>query len=117
MGHHHHEHRHLRHPHLMQNSLSTVPEVRLRLLSILTFMEKVQRPTSSIRFAITMKAVYFLCDIVLFIIVVSGANMDDDAASAISSEIGRDAELEGEETETAPEGEGDDEDSVTRCIW
>ncbi|XP_043602642.1 uncharacterized protein LOC122576419 isoform X3 [Bombus pyrosoma] len=48
--------------------------------------------------------------------VVSGANMDDDAGSAISSEIGRDAELEGEETETAPEGEGDDEDSVTRCI-
>lgn len=118
MGHHHHEHRHLHHPHLMQNSLSTVPEVRLRLLSILTFMEKVRSPTSySIRLTITMKAVYFSCDIVLFIIVVSGANMDDDAASAISSEIGRDAELEGEETETAPEGEGDDEDSVTRCIW
>ncbi|CAK9826774.1 Inactive histone-lysine N-methyltransferase 2E [Anthophora retusa] len=48
--------------------------------------------------------------------VVSGTNVDDDAASAISSETGRDAELEGEETETAPEGEGDDEDSVTRCI-
>lgn len=52
-----------------------------------------------------------------FIIVVTGTNVDDDAASVISSEIGRDAELEGEETETAPEGEGDDEDSVTRCIW
>ncbi|KOX69072.1 Histone-lysine N-methyltransferase MLL5 [Melipona quadrifasciata] len=48
--------------------------------------------------------------------VVSGTNVDDDAASAISSETGRDVELEGEETETAPEGEGDDEDSVTRCI-
>lgn len=43
--------------------------------------------------------------------------MEDDAASAISSEAGREAEPEGEETETAPEGEGDDEDSVTRCIW
>ncbi|XP_026667382.1 uncharacterized protein LOC108622569 isoform X3 [Ceratina calcarata] len=48
--------------------------------------------------------------------VVAGANVDDDATSAISSETGRDVELEGEETETAPEGEGDDEDSVTRCI-
>ncbi|OAD58562.1 Histone-lysine N-methyltransferase MLL5 [Eufriesea mexicana] len=48
--------------------------------------------------------------------VVSSTNVDDDAASAISSETGRDVELEGEETETAPEGEGDDEDSVTRCI-
>ncbi|KOC67715.1 Histone-lysine N-methyltransferase MLL5, partial [Habropoda laboriosa] len=48
--------------------------------------------------------------------VVSGTNVEDDAASAISSETGRDVELEGEETETAPEGEGDDEDSVTRCI-
>lgn len=53
----------------------------------------------------------------MFDVVVSGTNVDDDAASAISSETGRDAELEGEETETAPEGEGDDEDSVTRCIW
>ncbi|XP_066601637.1 uncharacterized protein upSET [Prorops nasuta] len=44
------------------------------------------------------------------------ANIEDDAASAISSEPGREAEPEGEETETAPEGEGDDEDSVTRCI-
>lgn len=49
--------------------------------------------------------------------VVSGSNVEDDAASAISSEAGREAEPEGEETETAPEGEGDDEDSVTRCIW
>ncbi|XP_031829889.2 SET domain-containing protein upSET isoform X2 [Nomia melanderi] len=48
--------------------------------------------------------------------VVSGSNVEDDAASAISSEAGREAEPEGEETETAPEGEGDDEDSVTRCI-
>lgn len=52
-----------------------------------------------------------------FTIVVTGTNVDDDAASVISSETGRDVELEGEETETAPEGEGDDEDSVTRCIW
>lgn len=49
--------------------------------------------------------------------VVSNPSMEDDAASAISSEAGREAEPEGEETETAPEGEGDDEDSVTRCIW
>jgi len=42
---------------------------------------------------------------------------EDDAASTISSEAGREAEPEGEETETAPEGEGDDEDSITRCIW
>ncbi|KZC08890.1 Histone-lysine N-methyltransferase MLL5 [Dufourea novaeangliae] len=48
--------------------------------------------------------------------VVTGTNVEDDAASAISSETGREAEPEGEETETAPEGEGDDEDSVTRCI-
>ncbi|XP_043261081.1 uncharacterized protein LOC122402396 isoform X4 [Colletes gigas] len=48
--------------------------------------------------------------------VVTGTNVEDDAASAISSEAGREAEPEGEETETAPEGEGDDEDSVTRCI-
>ncbi|XP_076300170.1 SET domain-containing protein upSET isoform X2 [Lasioglossum baleicum] len=48
--------------------------------------------------------------------VVSGSNVEDDAASAISSEAGREVEPEGEETETAPEGEGDDEDSVTRCI-
>lgn len=51
------------------------------------------------------------------IIVVSNATTEDDAVSAISSEAGREAEPEGEETETAPEGEGDDEDSVTRCIW
>ncbi|XP_054016683.1 uncharacterized protein LOC128897055 isoform X1 [Hylaeus anthracinus] len=48
--------------------------------------------------------------------VIIGTNVEDDAASAISSEAGREAEPEGEETETAPEGEGDDEDSVTRCI-
>ncbi|PSN38835.1 hypothetical protein C0J52_12608 [Blattella germanica] len=41
---------------------------------------------------------------------------DDDANSVISSNPGREVEPEGEETETAPEGEGDDEDSVTRCI-
>lgn len=40
---------------------------------------------------------------------------DDDAGSTISSDAGREVEPEGEETETAPEGEGD-EDSVTRCI-
>ncbi|CAG2069082.1 unnamed protein product [Timema podura] len=39
---------------------------------------------------------------------------DDDANSVISSNPGREGEPEGEETETAPEGE--DEDSVTRCI-
>lgn len=49
--------------------------------------------------------------------VATNTNVEDDAASAISSEAGREAEPEGEETETAPEGEGDDEDSVTRCIW
>lgn len=49
--------------------------------------------------------------------VVNSTNVEDDAASVISSEAGREAEPEGEETETAPEGEGDDEDSVTRCIW
>lgn len=48
---------------------------------------------------------------------VTSTNVEDDAGSAISSEAGREAEPEGEETETAPEGEGDDEDSVTRCIW
>lgn len=48
--------------------------------------------------------------------VASSTNVEDDAASVISSEA-REAEPEGEETETAPEGEGDDEDSVTRCIW
>ena len=47
----------------------------------------------------------------------SSTSIEDDAASAISSENGREVEAEGEETETAPEGEGDDEDSVTRCIW
>ncbi|XP_071640254.1 uncharacterized protein Upset isoform X2 [Temnothorax longispinosus] len=52
----------------------------------------------------------------IFSPVVSNTNVEDDAASAISSEAGREAEPEGEETETAPEGEGDDEDSVTRCI-
>lgn len=46
-----------------------------------------------------------------------GASNDDDANSVISSNAGREVEPEGEETETAPEGEGDDEDSVTRCIW
>lgn len=51
------------------------------------------------------------------IIVMSNTNAEDDVASVISSEAGREAEPEGEETETAPEGEGDDEDSVTRCIW
>ncbi|KDR16326.1 Histone-lysine N-methyltransferase MLL5 [Zootermopsis nevadensis] len=45
-----------------------------------------------------------------------GASNDDDANSVISSNTGREVEPEGEETETAPEGEGDDEDSVTRCI-
>ncbi|KAK2589277.1 hypothetical protein KPH14_007830 [Odynerus spinipes] len=49
-------------------------------------------------------------------VVNNSTNVEDDAASAISSEPGREAEPEGEETETAPEGEGDDEDSVTRCI-
>ncbi|PNF40389.1 hypothetical protein B7P43_G01598, partial [Cryptotermes secundus] len=44
------------------------------------------------------------------------AGNDDDANSVISSNTGREVEPEGEETETAPEGEGDDEDSVTRCI-
>jgi len=44
------------------------------------------------------------------------ASNEDDANSVISS-TGREVEPEGEETETAPEGEGDDEDSVTRCIW
>uniref|UniRef100_A0A0C9RDS7 Mll5 protein n=1 Tax=Fopius arisanus TaxID=64838 RepID=A0A0C9RDS7_9HYME len=44
------------------------------------------------------------------------SNTADDAASAISSEPGREVEPEGEETETAPEGEGDEEDSITRCI-
>lgn len=43
------------------------------------------------------------------------ANVEDDANSAISSEPDREVEPEGEETETAPEGE--DEDSITRCIW
>ncbi|KAF7995176.1 hypothetical protein HCN44_004648 [Aphidius gifuensis] len=48
----------------------------------------------------------------------NGAKIEDDAASAISSDAGRDVEPEGEETDTAPEGEGDgdDEDSITRCI-
>lgn len=45
------------------------------------------------------------------------ASNEDDANSVISSNTGREVEPEGEETETAPEGEGDDEDSVTRCIW
>ena len=40
----------------------------------------------------------------------------DDAGSDISSDAGREIEPEGEETETAPEAEGED-DSVTRCIW
>ncbi|XP_044727517.1 inactive histone-lysine N-methyltransferase 2E isoform X2 [Chrysoperla carnea] len=44
-----------------------------------------------------------------------GEIQDDDAGSTISSDAGREVEPEGEETETAPEGEGD-EDSVTRCI-
>lgn len=52
-----------------------------------------------------------------FVAVTSKPPPEDDAASAISSEPGREVEPEGEETETAPEGEGDDEDSVTRCIW
>ncbi|XP_024943695.1 uncharacterized protein LOC107270539 isoform X2 [Cephus cinctus] len=47
---------------------------------------------------------------------VTSNNVEDDAASAISSEAGREAEPEGEETETAAEGEEDDENSVTRCI-
>ncbi|KAK0097786.1 hypothetical protein PV326_013728 [Microctonus aethiopoides] len=47
---------------------------------------------------------------------VNDGNAADDAASAISSETGREAGPEGEETETAAEGEGDDEDSITRCI-
>ncbi|XP_032683308.1 uncharacterized protein LOC116849840 isoform X2 [Odontomachus brunneus] len=51
----------------------------------------------------------------IFCPVASSTNVEDDAASVISSEA-REAEPEGEETETAPEGEGDDEDSVTRCI-
>lgn len=63
------------------------------------------------------KKVYIFNETLFFTIVVTGTNVDDDAASVISSETGRDVELEGEETETAPEGEGDDEDSVTRCIW
>ncbi len=40
----------------------------------------------------------------------------DDGGSDISSDAGREIEPEGEETETAPEAEGED-DSVTRCIW
>lgn len=40
----------------------------------------------------------------------------DDVGSEISSDAGREVEPEGEETETAPEAEGED-DSVTRCIW
>lgn len=54
---------------------------------------------------------------VVFHEVVSSTHVEDDVTSVISSEAGREAEPEGEETETAPEGEGDDEDSVTRCIW
>ncbi|XP_066992672.2 inactive histone-lysine N-methyltransferase 2E isoform X2 [Anabrus simplex] len=42
-------------------------------------------------------------------------NDDDDTNSVISSNPGREVEPEGEETETAPEGEGE-EDAVTRCI-
>lgn len=42
---------------------------------------------------------------------------EDDIGSAISSGADREADLDGEETETAPEGEGDDDDSITRCIW
>ena len=53
----------------------------------------------------------------MIISAVPSTNVEDDAASAISSEAGREVEPEGEETETAPEGEGDDEDSITRCIW
>ncbi|XP_057318723.1 uncharacterized protein LOC130663489 isoform X2 [Microplitis mediator] len=48
--------------------------------------------------------------------VITNNSTADDAASAISSDAGREVEPEGEETETAPEGEGDDEDSITRCI-
>lgn len=43
-------------------------------------------------------------------------HIPDDAGSDISSDAGREVEPEGEETETAPEAEGE-EDSVTRCIW
>jgi len=56
----------------------------------------------------------------------SGANslssmllrQDDDSRSSLisSGDDDNDRGLEGEETETAAEGEGD-EDSVTRCIW
>lgn len=56
-----------------------------------------------------------IMDVVEFI-VMSSTNAEDDAASVISSEAGREAKPEDEETETAAEGEGDD-DSVTRCIW
>jgi hypothetical protein len=41
---------------------------------------------------------------------------EDSQSSMISSEEDNDRGLEGEETETAAEGEGD-EDSITRCIW
>lgn len=53
----------------------------------------------------------------MFISAASNKPVEDDAASNISSDQGREIEPEGEETETAPEGEGDDEDSITRCIW
>lgn len=41
---------------------------------------------------------------------------EDSQSSMISSEEDNERGLEGEETETAAEGEGD-EDSITRCIW
>ena len=40
-----------------------------------------------------------------------------DESDVESSDGEREVDPQGEETETAPEGEGDDEDSVTRCIW
>ena len=46
----------------------------------------------------------------------SNSQMNEDAGSELSSDGGRDAEEAGEETDTALEGEGD-EDSITRCIW
>lgn len=37
--------------------------------------------------------------------------------SDVSTDGEREVDPQGEETETAPEGEDNDEDSVTRCIW
>lgn len=46
-----------------------------------------------------------------------GTRLSEAEESDVSTDGEREMDPQGEETETAPEAEDNDEDSVTRCIW